>query len=104
MKKLNNYDLRMSSGLIQRADVKAVINEVIDRLNDSYEKLLEMDVIPADEKETIIYNQSFYTLDCIFAFLASCGIFSANTYKVYFEELQKMKLDDVLFYLTERLR
>lgn len=97
MKKLNNYDLRLGSGLVLRSEVKSVINEVIDRLNGSYLKLLEMDVIPADDQEFISYKQSFYTLDCIFAFLASCGIFSANTYKVYFEELQKMKLDGVLF-------
>ncbi len=92
MKKLNNYDLRMSSGLVQRADVKAVINEVIDRLNSSHKVLKSMDVVPEDCKELQIFNQSFYTLDCIFAFLASCGIFSSNTYREYLEELKSMEL------------
>lgn len=92
MKKLNNYDLRMSSGLVQRADVKAVINEVIDRLNSSHKVLKEMDVVPEDSKELQIFNQSFYTLDCIFAFLASCGIFSSNTYSEYLVELKSMEL------------
>jgi len=97
MKKLNNHDLRLSSGLVLRADVKNVINEVIDRLNDSYDKLQEMDVITCDNKYFTDYNQSFFTLDCIFAFLASCGIFSSTTYQEYLAELQKMELDGVLF-------
>lgn len=96
MKKLNNYDLRLGSGLVLRSEVKSVINEVIDRLNDSYNKLLEMDVITIDSKEFIDYNQSFYTLDCIFAFLASCGIFSSTTYKAYLKELKDMELDGQL--------
>ena len=97
MKKLNNHDLRLSSGLVLRADVKNVINEVIDRLNDSYNKLVEMDVITADSKVLVNYKQSFFTLDCIFSFLASCGIFSSTTYKEYLAELQNMELDGVLF-------
>lgn len=95
MKKLNNYDLRMSSGLVQRADVKAVINEVIDCLNTSHKVIKEMEVIPEGCKDLQIFNQSFYTLDCIFAFLASCGIFSSNTYKEYLEELKNMELDNL---------
>lgn len=97
MKKLNNHDLRMGSGLVLRSDVKNVINEVIDRLNDSYNNLTELEVITRDNKYLTEYNQSFFTLDCIFAFLASCGIFSSNTYKEFLAELQKMKLDGVLF-------
>lgn len=95
MKKLNNYDLRMSSGIVQRSDVRAVINEVIDRLNESYQVLKEMEIIPLECKEMELYNTSFYTLDCIFAFLASCGIFSSNTYKEFLQELKSMELSNV---------
>lgn len=97
MKKLCNYDLRLASGLALRPEIKIVINEVVDRLNESHSKILDMDVIPADCNEVIRYRQSYFTLDCIFSFLASCGIFSANTYKEYVEELARMKLEGVLF-------
>lgn len=97
MKKLNNYDLRMGSGIALRSEVRIVVNEVVDRLNESYSKLLEMDVIPAEGDDITRYKQSYFTLDCIFTFFASCGIFSANTYKEYQEELSKLKLDGVLF-------
>lgn len=95
MKKLNNYDLRLQAGLVLRSDVKAVLNEVIDRLNESYDILSKMETIPKDDKVLESFNQSFYTLDCIFAFLAASGIFSSNTYKEFIEELQKMRLEDI---------
>lgn len=97
MKKLNNYDFKMASGLALRTEVKIVINEVVDRLNESHSKLLEMDVIPAEGNEITRYKQSYFTLDCIFSFLASCGIFSANTYEEYQLELAKMKLNGIIF-------
>lgn len=97
MKKLSNYDLKMASGIALRTEVKIVINEVVDRLNESHSNLLEMDVIPGEGNDITRYKQSYFTLDCIFSFLASCGIFSASTYKEFQEELLNMKLDGVLF-------
>lgn len=92
MKKLDNYDLKLAAGLALRSDMKVVINEVIDRLNLSFEVLQLKEVIFDYDKCFIQFEEDLYILDSIFAFLVACGIFSKKTYQQYFDDLTSMRL------------